>query len=318
MKKKIIIISSVFLFIIFISGILIGDHFYNLAINSKTDKSKIFNASHNYCDCSACDKAKISEIIDAYSILQKQEIYLSSFDNLKLHASSVKNEASDHKWVILCHGCCGTNAILFKLALKFYNINFNLLIPDLRSFGKSEGNYLGMGWHDRLDIVSWIQKILEIDSAAQIVLYGQSMGGAAVMAASGENLPDNVKAIAEDSGYSSLWEEFSYQLKELYGLPSSPFLNFASMMTSFKAQYNLKEVDLVKQVAKSKTPMLFIHGEKDTFVPMSHVEKVYEAANVPKEKLIVENAKHTRGIIADESLYWNTMEKFLQLYLRGI
>ncbi|MDR1254304.1 MAG: alpha/beta hydrolase [Oscillospiraceae bacterium] len=315
-EKKIIIISSVFLFIIFIFGILIGNYFYNLAINSKTDKSKIFNANHNLSE--DYDEAKTSEIMDAYSILQKQEIYLSSFDNLKLHASFVKNEASDHKWVILCHGYAGVNVILSKVALKFYNINFNILIPDLRSFGKSEGNYLGMGWHDRLDIVSWIQKILEIDSAAQIVLYGQSMGGAAVMAASGENLPDNVKAIAEDSGYSSLWEEFSYQLKELYGLPSFPFLNFASMMTSFKAQYNLKEVDLVKQVAKSKTPMLFIHGEKDTFVPMSHVEKVYEAANVPKEKLIVENAKHTRGIIADESLYWNTMEKFLQLYLRGI
>ena len=63
------------------------------------------------------------------------------------------------------------------------------------------------------------------------------MGAATVMMTSGEKLPDNVKAIVEDCGYSTVNQELQYQLKELFNLPSFPLVNVTSGITKLRAGY---------------------------------------------------------------------------------
>ena len=77
------------------------------------------------------------------------------------------------------------------------------------------------------------------------------MGGATVMMAAGEDLPDNVKCIVEDCGYSSVWDEFRLQLKNVFGLPTFPLLNAASLMSKTRAGYSFKEASSVKQLQKA-------------------------------------------------------------------
>ena len=91
-------------------------------------------------------------------------------------------------------------------------------------------------------------------------------------------------------------------------------MQFSSIVTKIKADYTLGEADSVKQVAKSKTPMLFIHGSNDTFVPSDMLDKVYEAANVPKEKFIVEGAGHSLAESVARDSYWKTINNFLAKY----
>ena len=85
---------------------------------------------------------------------------------------------------------------------------WNVLLPDMRTHGESEGKYIGMGWLDRLDVLKWIDLIRERDEQAQIILHGVSMGGATVMMTSGEALPENVRAVIDDCGYTSVWDIF--------------------------------------------------------------------------------------------------------------
>ena len=84
--------------------------------------------------------------------------------------------------------------------MKFYNQGYNVILPHMRGHGESEGAYIGMGYHDRKDIIKWVEYIISQDSLAEILIYGVSMGGAATMMVSGENLPDNVKCFIEDCG----------------------------------------------------------------------------------------------------------------------
>ncbi len=138
------------------------------------------------------------------------------------------------------------------------------------------------------------------------------MGGATVMMVSGEDLPPNVKAIIEDCGYSSIYDEFSYELKHLFKLPAFPILYFASLITKIRAGYSLlRDGSCTEQVSKSKTPILFIHGDKDDFVPFYMLDKVYGAANCQKEKLVVEGAGHALSAMTNPKLYWSAIKAFL-------
>ena len=135
------------------------------------------------------------------------------------------------------------------------------------------------------------------------------------MMTSGEALPPNVKVIVEDCGYTSVWDEFSGQLKEQFGLPSFPIMQAASLMTKLRARYWFSEADAVKQVAKSTTPMLFIHGEDDSFVPFWMLDVLFEASGCEKEKFIVSGAGHGVASSADPDGYWAAVGTFVEKHI---
>ncbi|MGE7947031.1 alpha/beta hydrolase [Lysinibacillus sp. NPDC093688] len=314
-KYKVIIIIISLLLVLFVgAGFFAGNYFYNLALNPNTDKSAVLDAPINSIAVNPKD-AKEKEESEKWFKETYQDSYVQSFDDLKLHAYTLKNTNETNKWAIVFHGYSSDGSQMSKYAKHFYDAGYNVLIPDARAHGKSEGDYIGMGWHDRLDVVSWINNVTNSDKNAEIILYGISMGGATVMMASGEDLPNNVKAIIEDCGYSSVWDEFSYQLQEIFHLPAFPIMHFSSIVTKVRADYTLGEANTVEQVAKSKTPMLFIHGSNDTFVPSYMLNEVYEAANVPKEKMIVEGAGHGGAESIAGDSYWKTINNFLAKYV---
>lgn len=118
---------------------------------------------------------------------------------------------------------------------------YNVLIPYMRATGESEGEYIGMGWLDKDDLQCWINKIIEQNNNANIVLHGSSMGAATVLMASGDDLPSNVKAIIEDSGYTSVWDIFASEAKVRFGLPEFPVLNMFEIVANFRAKYDIKK-----------------------------------------------------------------------------
>ena len=110
-------------------------------------------------------------------------------------------------------------------------------------------------------------------------------GAATVMMTAGEPLPPNVRAIVEDCGYTTAWEEFRYQLKKPMACRRFPVLYTADALLRRRAGFSLREASAAAQVAHSRTPMLFIHGGKDAFVPFAMLDEVYAAARCPKEKI---------------------------------
>ena len=312
-KKKIILTISILLLVVILGvGGLVGNYFYNLALNPFTSKDMIFGDDDD--DTSLEVEADVNWLIKDSNYI---DTYITSSDNLKLHAYEVKNENKTDKWAIVVHGYTSEGKLLSSKAKHLYNMGYNVLVPDLRSHGTSEGNYIGMGWHDRLDIIDWINYIVKNNPKSEIALHGTSMGSATVLMVSGEKLPSNVKAIVADCGYTSVYDEFSYQLKQLFNLPAFPIMNFSDVVTHIRAGYCLNDASAINQVKKSTTPILYIHGDKDDFVPYYMMDELYNATNSEKEKLTIEGGEHANSDLVNPKLYWSTVNSFLEEYIEN-
>lgn len=314
-----IILYTTIILILFI-GIGLGEYLYRLVIDNETDKSFLLKAPHNKPskEYLSLPKDKSKKALEWFENVSKEK-YMESFDHLKLHYYVIKNRIPTNKWVIIAHGY-NSNALRHSLnALHFYNMGFNILVPDARGHGKSEGNYIGMGYKDRLDIIFYANEIIndlgDAGNPPEIILYGCSMGASTIMMAMGEKLPINIKACIADCGYSSAWSELSYQFKKVFKLPTFPILNFMSLMTKIHAGYFLEKANARKGLKKAKIPVLFIHGADDTFVPTKMTEENYKIANNPKEKLIIQGAGHTESSEVNPDLYWHRVFNFISKYM---
>lgn len=258
MKKiaKIITVTMIII-VLFISciSLYVGNYLYDYTLNPYS--------KHNISE-----KIETNEEVAQESRQWLSEnsvnVSLKSQDDLNLHAAYI--DQNSHIYMIMVHGYRGDGASIISPIKQMKKAGYNLLIPDLRGHGFSEGDYIGMGWDDREDIIQWIDYLLSKDPHASIILYGVSMGGATVMDVAGEKLPHQVKAIIEDCGYTSVWDIFKAHI-DMNNIESEVALHMASLVTKIRAGYYLEDVRPIEQVKKSQTPMLFIHGAEDNFVP---------------------------------------------------
>lgn len=251
-----------------------------------------------------------------YDAVEREKLSIESTDGLKLSGVYIESEFASDKVAILAHGYAGNLEQMAPYVKLYHDMGFNVLVPDARGHGTSEGDYIGFGWHERKDYLQWIQLMIDkVGTDAELALYGISMGGATVMNVSGEELPDNVKVIVEDCGYSSLNGELAYQLKDMYDLPEFPLIPVTSLVTKIRSDYWFGEADTVAQVKKNHVPMLFIHGAEDKFVPTEMVNDVYEANPSPKELYIAPNADHAESYELNKEEYKQKVQKFVFKYV---
>ena len=146
----------------------------------------------------------------------------------------------------------------------------------------------------------------------KIMLHGTSMGGATVLMASGLDLPDNVKGIVSDCGFTSPKEVFTHVLNNMYHLPAFPAIQGADLINKKLAGYGMDECNAKNEVKKAKVPILFIHGSEDTFVPCSMCNEIYDNCSSPKRKLIVEGAAHAESYYKDMAAYEKALDEFAE------
>lgn len=231
---------------------------------------------------------------------------ITADDGKKLHALYVKSPNQSPNTALIVHGYTD-NAIRMLMIGHMYNekLGYNILLPDLRAHGKSEGEYIQMGWKDRLDVIKWIDVVKQIyGDTTSIVIHGISMGAATTMMVSGENIPDNVKCFVEDCGYTSAWDEFAYKLKNEFSLPAFPLLHTTSIYCQIKNGWGFKEASALEQIKKCNRPMFFIHGDQDTYVPTSMVYELYDAKPGKKEIWVVPGVGHANA-------YWDFTDEYV-------
>lgn len=294
--------------------LFVGNYFYTFALHAKAKKT-IYTTVRVFEEPKEPTPKELDLQADKdWLLTSSTDVYIQA-GVLKLHAYQYLNEQASHTYAIVVHGYRDQGIAMAPYVRHFSELGMHALVPDLRGHGKSEGNAIGMGWPDHYDVLKWIDFILMKDPHAQIILFGISMGAATVMMASGEVLPKNVKCIIEDCGYTSIYDQFALQLKNTYHLPPFPIIHVTSLITKLRAGYFFSEGNALNQVKKSTTPILFIHGDSDTFVPFSMHAPLYEATTCEKERLVIKGADHVQSATLDPVTYWNQIASFTQKYI---
>jgi dipeptidyl aminopeptidase/acylaminoacyl peptidase len=187
----------------------------------------------------------------------------------------------------------------------------NLLIVSQRAHGESQGHIISFGDKERYDCLSWVEFCKQKFGAdVKICLNGVSMGASTVLLASGLNISENVFAIVADCPYSSA----DIIIKKVLGdmkLPIKVFYPLLCLAGKIYGRFNLKGIDVVDAVKKSKTPILLIHGACDTRVPVSMSEEI-ACANPLVERHVFPDAEHGMSYMSDEQRYLKTVNEFIE------
>lgn len=247
----------------------------------------------------------------------KQEWELKVDSDLTLFANYLDHHSD--KTVILLHGFMSDGDSMAGFAKMFFDLGYNILLPDARAHGRSDGNYIGYGWVEKDDILRWIKKVITQNGENQkIVVVGQSMGGATAMMVSGLQLPKQVKCFIEDCGYSNAKQEIIFQAQNAVRLPEvicKPVVEAVSSINKIRNGFFLGEASSIKQLKKNTRPFLFIHGAQDQVVPSKMVYENYAATSAPKELWVTPLAKHAESLPMYKAEYHKKVAAFLEKYV---
>lgn len=321
MKKKILKLF-VLLVLIFCGSMEMSWRFFNMMIrckrgDEKKERKKWFELPHIQANHPQNGYEKEYNESKAWCFAQKmQDCYIQSIDGLKLHGFYLP--AKDAKrFVILSHGYRGSRFGTMSFMAKYlHEHQCNLLFMEQRCCGDSEGKYITFGALEQWDVQRWAIYVSERNKDhLPIYLYGHSMGASAVLMASGHMLPPEVKGLIADCGFHSMAGQMRDMAANWFHLHHIPFLLMrVDLFCYLLAGFRMKDADTTEALKKNTRPVLFFHGEKDTYVyPQSSFQN-YSLCRAPKELVIVPGAKHLCSSYADPELYQHKMMEFFEKY----
>lgn len=248
--------------------------------------------------------------IDSIRSMDRELLETQSFDGLKLRGYYYEFSPNSPVELIF-HGYSGNaERDLSGGVERCFALGRSAVLIDQRGAGMSEGNMSTFGINERHDCLTWIEfATKKFGKDRPLIIGGISMGAATVMMASGENLPENVVCVMADCGYSSQKEIICKVVKEMK-LPVKVVYPFIKLGAKLYGKFDLEEISPIEAVAKSKTPIVFIHGDNDDFVPHSMSVECFNACSSPKKMVTIEGAGHGLAFPVNQEKYIESLREF--------
>lgn len=299
----------------------LGWSFFEMMVRCKKGKDltrkKWFNLSHTKINHPRDKFEKEYEEGKAWCRGQNmQNCYMRSIDGLVLHAFYLPAENAK-RYVMLCHGYKGSGFGDFAYTAKFLHENHcNLLFIDQRCCGESEGEFITFGAKEQYDVQRWAYYISNRNSnKLPIYLYGESMGAASVLMASGHKLPREVQGLIADCGFRSMRGQLQDMAANWFHVNWVELLLFrVDLFCAFLGGFRMKDADTAYAMKKNKRPILFFHGAKDTYVDPANTQYNYSLCRAPKELVIIPEARHLCSAYAEPELYRKKLLDFFAKY----
>ena len=300
-----------------IASVIFANAVFNICFKRSKNAEDNINKNISLIEKGGGDGNKIRAGRDWLLSRETEHHYITSRDGLRLHGIFIRNNTSEKKRIaVLVHGYQGAPSFDFSAAAQFYYSNgFSLFLPDQRTHGESEGEYITFGAFERYDIVDWCKYIDNYtENKYEFILSGVSMGATTVLLAAAEPDMINLNYITADCGYTSPRRIFTHVFKQWYHLPTFPILNIASTICKRKAKFSFDEFSTTDAVKNLCAPVTFLHGEADDFVTPDNSKDNYDACNGEKAILTIADAAHGVSYIKDPIAVQRELQRIFDHY----
>lgn len=306
LKNRIIIITILIAFIITnIVGLYLGNLYYQKVCKIYIDRA---NTGINYY--------KQSFDYKRYASLESYNISIQSSFNYKLSGTYIFNPKPTNNTVIIVHGITASRWEAMKYADMYLDMGFNIVVYDSRYHGNSGGKDISLGFFEKTDLDNIVKWVKWVNPDAKIGVHGESLGAVtALLQANLDQVKRDVDFYVVDCPYSDLSElmniKLSGDIRPHFGPAAGFILFYGNIIALTKSGFSLYAVSPIKAISNIKTPIMFIHGSNDTFIPASMSLDLYLEKRGPKSIYIAPGAEHAMSYITDKVEYTQKVNQFL-------
>ena len=243
-----------------------------------------------------------------YQPLEKEDYTVASEDGYALHVQLLKNPEITTKYVILSHGYTDNRMGSLKYVRMYLDLGYSCIIYDLRGHGENESTFTTYGIREGKDIAALVKDTHErYPELTELGLHGESLGAASTISSLQYN--SEVSFAVADCGFSDIENVLRNGYASVH-LPTVLF-DLADLGARLRYHYSLKQMRPIDALDDNNIPVLFIHGENDSFILPRNSIDMYERTGGVKKLQIISEAGHAQSVLVNPEEYRETVEEFL-------
>jgi hypothetical protein len=209
-----------------------------------------------------------------------EDVSLTARDGSTLRAWLIRPRSGNGNAVILLHGLADNRVGMTGYARLMLAHGFSVLLPDARAHGASGGDLVTYGLLERYDILDWFNWLSSTSHPHCIYGLGESMGAAQLLQSLA--VRTNFCSVAAESSFAN-FREIAYDRvgQFFHGGPwmgrflLRPLVEVAFLRARWKYKLNMQTISPEDAVTLSAAPVLLIHGQSDSNIPIRHSRLIH-------------------------------------------
>ncbi len=211
--------------------------------------------------------------------------------------------------ILVCPGYRSRAADVLGICAHLWKAGHNILVFEYYGHGMPVGTSVTLGYCEVNDFLGAVAYVKTRTPQTSLGVLAYSMGAAVAIMCSAWHT--EVEALVADSAFATHRSVVDYHLRRVLHLPAVPFLWLADALLWWRAGYHFRQVEPLRDIAAiSPRPVLIIHGQQDSVVNPRDAQRLYAAAQEPKELWLLPNAEHCGAYFADRQAYVAKIETF--------
>lgn len=243
-----------------------------------------------------------------YDPLEKQDYTVESYDGYLLHVQRLVNPGGSGRFVILSHGYTDNRLGALKYAKIYLDLGYQVIVYDLRGHGENEATFCTYSARESRDLLALVQDTRSrYPELVTLGIHGESLGAATTVACL--RYQPQVDFAVADCPFADIATVLKDGLRSAR-LPTF-LVDLASLGAKVRFGYSYDDMRPIDGIETNQVPILFFHGEEDTFIRPEHSLRLQQAAVCRTERYVFPGAGHAESVLKDRAEYAGHVTAFL-------